>query len=233
MVTSSVAYVRINEFKLRTAEELDAALTKLKRQGMEGLILDLRDNPGGTLGSAIDVSSMFLPAGDTVHEVFRNSDVAAMFMSRGDTKTYVSRNGERISHGVKQDGKWCGLPVVVLINRGSASASEIVAGALKDRAGGLLVGNTSFGKGLVQAVLELPNGAAMRLTIAEYLTAGGVSINDKGIEPDFVVNLPEPTEEEAKALRLRREYFSLEDMQVQKALEVVQEMLIDAIPKAS
>ena len=98
MVTSDVAYVRINEFKLQTARELDGALTELSQQGMRGLILDLRDNPGGTLRSAIDVSSMFLPMGDTVHEVFRSSDVAAMFMSRGDNKTLV-RDNERSPMG--------------------------------------------------------------------------------------------------------------------------------------
>jgi len=234
MVTSDVAYVRINEFKLQTARELDGALTELSQQGMRGLILDLRDNPGGTLRSAIDVSSMFLPMGDTVHEVFRSSDVAAMFMSRGDNKTYVVRDNERVSHGVREDGKWYGLPVVVLLNKGSASASEIVAGALKDRAGAFVVGETSFGKGLVQAVLELPNGAAMRLTIAEYLTAGGVSINEKGIEPHYVVELPEPaTPEEARARRLSTTYFSLEDPQIQKALEVMQDILSGSLSQAA
>ncbi len=166
-----VAYIRITSFTEQTDEGLKKALERLKGEmgsGMKGLILDLRNNPGGLLDQAIAVSDAFLDKGEIVSTRGRLSD---------DVQRTNARPGDIAE----------GLPLVVLINGGSASASEIVAGALQDHRRGILLGTRTFGKGSVQTIIPLPGRGAMRLTTARYYTPSGRSIQAKGIEPDITV----------------------------------------------
>jgi carboxyl-terminal processing protease len=164
-------YVWVTNFRENTYDDLVAALDKLeaKNKPMKGLIFDLRDNPGGVLDQAIQISDLFLDSG-------------TIMTSKGRLKRH---NRTYIAH--KNDSKPHPYPIVVLINGGSASASEIVAGALQDQKRALIVGTTSFGKGSVQAIENLRDGYALKLTIARYYTPSGRSIQAKGVEPDIVV----------------------------------------------
>ncbi|HUI29580.1 MAG TPA: S41 family peptidase [Candidatus Acidoferrales bacterium] len=154
MVNHDVGYVYINRFSETTNNELGDALGKLKSQGMRELILDLRENPGGLLNQAVDVASNFLPRGDTiVYTKGRIPEANENFTSNG--------------------GNYTRMPLIVLVNSGTASASEIVSGAVQDLDRGLIVGETSFGKGLVQRQFDLNDGSAVRITIARYYTPSG------------------------------------------------------------
>lgn len=166
-----LGYVRITTFNQATTKDLHAELKKLEKENkaeLNGLILDLRNNPGGLLDEAISVSDTFLEQGEIV-----------------STKGRIESQNQRVyaKAGDKLDGK----PIVVLINQGSASASEIVSGALQDHKRAVIVGTKSFGKGSVQTILGLPGGAGIRLTTALYYTPSGRSIQAKGIEPDVIV----------------------------------------------
>ncbi|MCL5268072.1 MAG: S41 family peptidase [Bacteroidetes bacterium] len=154
MVNSEVGYVYINRFAETTTEELDTALARLKAQGMKELVLDLRDNPGGLLDQAVEVASEFIPRGKTI--VY--------------TKGRIPQANETFP---SVGGSYQKLPLIVLVNGGSASASEIVSGALQDLDRGLIVGETTFGKGLVQRQFLLSDGSAVRITIARYYTPSG------------------------------------------------------------
>ena len=164
-------YVWVTNFRENTYDDLVAALDKLEAENkpMKGLIFDLRDNPGGVLDQAIQISDLFLDSG-------------TIMTSKGRLKRH---NRTYVAH--KNDSKPHPYPIVVLINGGSASASEIVAGALQDQKRALIVGTTSFGKGSVQAIENLRDGYALKLTIARYYTPSGRSIQAKGVEPDIVV----------------------------------------------
>lgn len=178
----SIGYVRITTFNQNTDEALREAVDEIKTKldnKLTGFVLDLRNNPGGLLDQAIAVSDAFLDKGEIVSTRGRNEE---------DTKR------DNASPGDIADG----LPVVVLINGGSASASEIVAGALQDHKRGIILGTQSFGKGSVQTVIPLPGHGAMRLTTARYYTPSGRSIQAKGIEPDIIV---EPAKIETLAIR--------------------------------
>ena len=165
-----VGYIRLQRFSERTEEELFAALDRLHSAQAAGLILDLRDNPGGTLSAAIDVANAFLPDGPILHIVGRDGSKRTVYAF--PVKKYPLR------------------PMVVLVNEYTASASEIVSGALQDRGVAKLVGTTTFGKGLVQTVVPLRDGSALSLTSARYQTAGGRFIHETGIVPDLVVEMP-------------------------------------------
>ncbi|MEJ5200573.1 MAG: S41 family peptidase, partial [Anaerolineae bacterium] len=162
---------------------LEQAIEKLLEAGMQGLVLDLRDNPGGLLDQAVKVCSLFLPPKTLV------------------VSTEGRDPADRREYRVPTRGKHHDFPVVVLINQGSASASEIVAGCLQDLKRAVIVGEKSFGKGSVQSVIELQDGAAMRLTTAKYYTPSHKVIHERGITPDIEVSL---TREEEEALNLRR-----------------------------
>jgi carboxyl-terminal processing protease len=167
----NVGYVRISSFNEQTDVGLNAAMKSLKQQSnnkLIGVILDLRNNPGGLLDQAVAVSDAFLDKGEIVSTRGRRSE---------DAQRYDARPGDIAN----------GLPVVVLINGGSASASEIVAGALQDHHRAILAGTRSFGKGSVQTIIPLPGHGAMRLTTARYYTPSGRSIQAKGIEPDITI----------------------------------------------
>ncbi|HLN65177.1 MAG TPA: S41 family peptidase [Symbiobacteriaceae bacterium] len=171
MIDSEVGYLQLTEFTEDVNVRVGSAIADMKAQGMTRLILDLRQNPGGLLDEAVAVSSYFVPTKTPI--VFVESKGAPR-------ETHVSRN---------MKDKWTG-PLVVLVDENSASASEITAGAIKDLKVGVLVGTKTFGKGIVQTFYNLPGGAGIKLTTARYLTAGGNSIHEKGIEPDVKVENP-------------------------------------------
>jgi len=165
-----LAYVSISMFNDLTAKELGETMQDLQSgHTVKGLILDLRNNPGGSLNAAIDTGGYFVPKGSPV----------VWLVDKYHTESFPS------------EGNLIGLPTVVLINKGSASAAEILAGAIKDVQAGILVGETSFGKGIVQSVFELGGGAALKITTAKYLTPNKNDIHKKGIAPDVEVSLPE------------------------------------------
>jgi len=189
MLQPGYGYVWVTHFRENTYDDLVAALEKLEAVDppLKGLILDLRDNPGGILDQAIDISDLFLESG-------------LIMTSRGrDAKN------EREYHAGSNDIQTRTFPMVLLINGGSASASEIVAGALQDHKRALIVGTTSFGKGSVQAIERLRDGYALKLTIARYYTPSGRSIQAKGVEPDIVVPEGVITTEASKESRLIKE----------------------------
>jgi len=179
-----IGYVRLSQFGDKTSDDLDAALRKLKAQGMKAFILDLRWNPGGLLDQAVDVCQKFLPRGQLV--------VSTEGRNPSQNKSHYARGrGDRLDN----------MPMVVLVNLGSASASEIVAGCLQDLKRAVILGERTFGKGSVQSVLPLPEGAALRLTTAKYYTPSHKVIHEHGITPDIPVEL---TDDEEIDLQLKR-----------------------------
>lgn len=176
---SDIGYIRVTSFNEQTADLLEDAIESLSKQigkaRLKGYILDLRNNPGGLLDQAIAVSDDFIDGGEIVSTRGRHSE---------DTQRYNARGGDITS----------GKPVIVLVNGGSASASEIVAGALQDHRRATILGTRSFGKGSVQTIIPLGSDGALRLTTARYYTPAGRSIQAKGIDPDIVVGQTEPEE---------------------------------------
>lgn len=179
LLEDKIGYIRLHRFSQSASSDLDKQLAQLKSQGARGYILDLRDNPGGYLTAALGVSSTFLPLGNPLVHIVSRAD--------GDT-TYVSTTPA------------LDVPLVVLVNEGSASASEIVAGAVQDSGKGIVVGTKSFGKGSVQSLKELSDGSAIKLTTAKYLTPNKREINSVGVTPDYMVEDPEEQLEKAVAL---------------------------------
>jgi len=169
LLEDKIGYVKLVEFQENTPKDLAKALAALKAKGMDSLILDLRNNPGGLLETSIKVSEMFLPQGKVV--------VSTKGRVKEQNEVYKSNYGR----------PYLGFPFVVLVNEGSASASEIVAGAMKDNKRSIIVGAKTFGKGSVQTVIPMSDGSALRLTTAEYFTPDGSGINNKGIIPDVAV----------------------------------------------
>ena len=187
LAESGFGYVRITQFQEHTGENLVAAFKDLETQNkaaLKGLILDLRNDPGGLLNTAVGVAGAFLKPGDLVVYTDGRTEDAKMRLS--NTRENYLHPGE--GDYLKGLPAWVKtIPLVVLVNGGSASASEIVAGALQDHKRGLVVGTQSFGKGSVQTILPLNNGTAIKLTTARYFTPNGRSIQAKGIVPDIVV----------------------------------------------
>ena len=179
-----IGYARITQFNAPTAEELAKKLDEMEKQGMQAFVLDLRFNPGGLLNSAVDVAGMFLPPATIVATT--EGRVASQ------TRKYSANPALR---------RRANYPVAVLINNGSASGSEIVAGALKDTNRAILVGETTFGKGSVQSVMQLPDGSALRLTTAKYYTPGHQVIHEHGVAPTIVATM---SMEQERALVLQR-----------------------------
>ncbi len=168
IIDDSIGYVKLTQFQEKTSSDLKKALKKLSREDITSLILDLRNNPGGLLKGAVDVTSQFLSPGKLV--------------------VYIQgRNGDKTEFNTSNGGKYFDYPMVVLVNEGSASASEIVAGALQDWKQALIIGTQTFGKGSVQTVMPLSDGSALRLTTARYYTPRDRSIQTTGITPDIIV----------------------------------------------
>jgi len=172
-VLDNIGYVRLTQFQESTGRDLSKVLKQFKDQKLQSTILDLRNNPGGLLTASVEVSEQFLPGGKLV--VY--------------TKGRESKKDEWIAKGKDQMDD---SPMIILINEGSASASEIVAGALQDYGRAVIVGTTSFGKGSVQTILPLGDGSGLRLTTAKYYTPKGRSIQSTGITPDIVVKPQQP-----------------------------------------
>jgi carboxyl-terminal processing protease len=180
-IDENIGYIRISQFSEPTGDALLEQYQTLKKQGVQSLIIDLRNNPGGLLSSVIEISDMFLEKGIIVSTKGRDEAQNQVFFSHKDAVVPE-------------------IPLVVLVNEGSASASEIFAGAIKDNKRGLLVGKTTFGKGSVQTVRELPDGSGIRITTALYYTPSGVSIDHVGITPDEVVEEVQISEEETAVI---------------------------------
>lgn len=183
-------YVRVSQFQERSSKDLRKAISKLKKKGkLKGLVLDLRNNPGGLLDSAVAISDTFLTKGDIVSV-------------KGRTKS------DRLRHKATPVDMTNGVPMVVLVNGGSASASEIVAGALQDHKRAIIMGEKTFGKGSVQTVVPLGNQTAIKLTTARYYTPSGRSIQAKGIEPDIVLDNLKISENGDKINRIKEANLS-------------------------
>src|ERR1035437_396254 len=215
---NKIGYLRITQFAEKTADELESALGKLKRQGMKGLIIDLRWNPGGLLEQAVAVCQKFLPRGQLV----------------------VSTEGRRLmeKYFAKGDGdELKNVPIVVLVNLGSASAAEIVTGCLQDLHRAVILGEKTFGKGSVQTIFPLKDGSALKLTVAKYYTPSHKVIHQHGITPDIFVPL---TDAEEAALLLKRapggveslpekdraSVLALRDEQLERAEDLLKGLLI-------
>jgi carboxyl-terminal processing protease len=187
-IIKNIGYVRLTTFSDTTTSGMEKSIIEIKKEigdKFQGLVLDLRNNPGGLLNQSISVADAFLNQGEIVSTQGRKDD---------DTSRIFAKKGDVIN----------GKPLIVLINSGSASASEIVAGALKDHSRAIIVGTRSFGKGSVQSIIPLAGNGAMRLTTARYYTPSGISIQAKGIEPDIIVEAG-ITELTKKSLENRRE----------------------------
>lgn len=176
MLEDNVAYVRLTQFGQNSDEDLEALLATLTAQNPKGVILDLRRNPGGSLETAVNIADEFLPAGIILYERFG---------------TGRETEFESTDEGLADD-----LPLVVLLDEGSASASEVLAGAIQDRERGVLIGQTSFGKGTVQSWQGLSNGGGVRITTARWLTPNDTWIHDAGLTPDYFIPVAEVGEED-------------------------------------
>ena len=213
MLTSAVGYIQITEFTATTADDFARAYAELETKGMKALLLDLRNNPGGLLTSAVDVSKHFL----------EKDQLVVYTKGRRKESDFKFFNDKTLHEKI---------PLIVLVNRGSASGSEIVAGAVKDWNRGLLLGEKTFGKGSVQSLIGLSDGSKLRLTTAKYYTPSGVCIHDKGIEPDIKISISQEdqiklmkqseviynlTEEEMK----KKEAEKIEDAQIERAKEIL------------
>lgn len=183
MLGGQIAYIKINQFNLKTDEELKSIIEFAKSKKATGILLDLRNNPGGLLNSCVDVTSQFINGGVVV-------GMKGRFEKANDTLYAV-------------EGRATKLPVVALVNEGSASAAEIVAGALKDHKRGTIVGTKTFGKGSVQSLFNLPDNSGIYITIARYTTPSGFVIDHKGLEPNVKVE-GEITKEKANDKQLKK-----------------------------
>lgn len=195
MLQDNIGYILVEEFDEVTAKQFTAAMDALEEQGMEALIVDIRNNPGGLLNIVVDMLDEILPEGVIVSVKDKN----------GATEEYISDAGTRLN-----------VPLAVLINGNSASASEIFAGAVQDYGVGTLVGTTTFGKGIVQTIFSMKDGTGVKVTIEDYYTPGGRSIHNIGVAPDVEIDLPD----ELKILVTIPED---EDVQLQKAIEILKE----------
>src|SRR3984893_9523916 len=215
-----IAYVRLIQFNEPTADELSKALDELQKQGMQALILDLRNNPGGLLNSAVDVCAQFLPPNTKV--VFTQGRVA-------------SQQREYTTSGVAKERP--NFPMAVLVNEGSASGAEIVCGALKDLHRAIVVGETTFGKGSVQNVMQLPDGSALRFTTAKYYTPSRQVIHGNGVAQNIRVPMGAEQERQLFASRssgdiLRpdedRNFIRANDPQMLRAIDALKGVMIYA-----
>ncbi|MEW6585982.1 MAG: S41 family peptidase [Nitrospirota bacterium] len=193
-----IGYIKIRQFQEQTASEFSAALSGLVQEGVKSLILDLRNNPGGLLHSAVDVASQFIPSGKLV--VYTQN-----------------RSGKKKEYRSGKNALYTSIPLVVLVDKGSASASEILTGALKDWHRAAIVGTATYGKGSVQTVVPLEDGSALRITTARYYTPRGTSIQSTGITPDVVVKSALGEKKGPGAMIIEQK----EDIQLQKAMNLL------------
>jgi carboxyl-terminal processing protease len=214
-----IGYVRLIQFNEPTAEELSKALDELQKQGMQALVLDLRNNPGGLLNSAVDVCAQFLPPNTKI--VSTQGRVA-------------SQQHDYATSGARKERP--NFPMALLVNEGSASGAEIVSGALKDLHRAILVGETTFGKGSVQNVMQLPDGSAVRFTTAKYYTPGKQVIQGNGVTPN--IRVPMTAEQERALFTLRnaenvkpddeKNIIKAKDPQMLRAIDALKGVMIYA-----
>ncbi|TMP92988.1 MAG: S41 family peptidase [Verrucomicrobia bacterium] len=214
-----IGYIRLIQFNEPTAEELSKALDELQKQGMQALVLDLRNNPGGLLNSAVDVCAQFLPP---------NTKVVS---TQGRA---ASQQHEYATSGARKERP--NFPMALLVNEGSASGAEIVSGALKDLHRAILVGETTFGKGSVQNVMQLPDGSAVRFTTAKYYTPGKQVIQGNGVTPN--IRVPMTAEQERALFTLRnvenvkpddeKNIIKAKDPQMLRAIDALKGVMIYA-----
>jgi len=207
-----IGYIRLIQFNEPTSDELSKALDELQKQGMQALILDLRNNPGGLLNSAVDVCAQFLPPNTKV--VSTQGRVA-------------SQQHDYSTSGAKKERP--NFPMVLLINEGSASGAEIVAGALKDLHRAILIGETTFGKGSVQNVMQLPDGSAVRFTTAKYYTPSKQVIQGNGVIPNIRVAMTAEEERSLFALRNAGNIKSEDEKNIVKSKDPQMRRAIDAL----
>lgn len=192
VIQDNIGYIRITTFDSQTGDDFKDALKGLENKNIEGLIIDLRYNPGGL----VDVTR------DIVDELIGKGIVTYTQTKNGHREDYPSHKGK------------IDVPLVVLVNEGSASASEILSGAIKDTGSGVLVGTKTFGKGIVQRIKPLQDGTGLKITVSEYFTPNGINIHGIGIEPDVIIEMPEDA-------MYGYEYYD-EDIQLQKAVEIIE-----------
>jgi carboxyl-terminal processing protease len=194
ILDDNIGYIQVEQFYENTDEEFEEKFDELLAEGVDGVIIDLRDNPGGLLDSVVNMCDYIMGEGTIVTVKDRDDNVIQEYTSSADSEVDI--------------------PMVVLVNGNSASASEIFTGAMKDTGKAEIVGTTTFGKGIVQSVIPLSDGSAIKLTIAKYFTPAGNDIHKVGIEPDYVVELADGR---LNAVNLDRE----DDLQLQKAEELL------------
>lgn len=192
IIDNDIGYIKIISFDELTYKDFKRELDKLSAKNIKGLIIDLRNNPGGLLGVTAEIADEILGAGDIVYT-----------QTKDGKKEYMKSGKSMVDY-----------PLALLVNGGSASASEILAGAVKDHKRGTLIGTTTFGKGVVQRLQDLPDGSGIKLTISEYFTPNGINIHGIGIEPDIVIELPE----DIKGIGVDN---LSQDNQLRKAIEVI------------
>ncbi len=197
ILEDNIGYIQVQQFYDNTDEEFIASVKDMESKDVKGIIVDMRDNPGGLLISVVNMCDFI--------------------MDEGPILTTKDKYDRIIQKYDSTDEESLDIPMVVLINGNSASASEIFAGAMKDTGKAELVGTTTFGKGIVQSVLPLSDGTAIKLTVAKYFTPAGHDIHEAGIEPDYVVELPDGKE---TAVNVKRE----EDTQLDKAIDIIYQM---------
>ncbi|MGB9856671.1 MAG: S41 family peptidase [Dictyoglomaceae bacterium] len=210
ILKDNLGYIRFYEFTQNAPEKLKVSIEKMKKNNVPGLILDLRNNPGGDLRSAVEIASFFISSKDQIQTVIRdkNNKVVDSFTSNGVVVYREDRDMNRWGEKVRGNIIW-DKPLVLLVNRYSASASEILAGAIKDYKKGILVGERTFGKGVVQSIFSLSDGSALIITTERYLLPSGRSIHKEGILPDYTVEMaPENVGKDG-------------DIQLDKAIEVL------------
>ncbi|QSX07066.1 S41 family peptidase [Sedimentibacter sp. zth1] len=198
MLPDQIGYIRITTFDSETAADFKTQYNELKKEGMKGIIVDLRGNPGGLIDTSVEITDMFMGEGFVTYT-----------KTKAGEKEYYPSDKDKID-----------IPLVMLVDGGSASASEIMSGAVKDTKSGTLIGTKTFGKGIVQRISRFgDDGAGVKMTISEYFTPSGVNIHGIGIEPDLVVELPE----DIKGIGV--DYLDT-DNQLQKGIEVIKEKLV-------
>ena len=217
MLENQVGYIYVTQFDEVTAKHFEDAIDDLEDQGMEKLVIDLRNNPGGVLDTAVEMLAYVLPEdkldGMLVYTADKNGEGDRYFCKAGKIQR-ESDDGSRDSRYPKEDDHELDVPLAVLVNGNSASASEVFTGAVMDYDAGIVVGTTTFGKGIVQNLIPLGDGTAIKLTTAHYYTPNGFDLHGKGLEPDVVVEMDEELQKKA-VVELS------EDNQLQAAIEAM------------
>ncbi|MBU0693560.1 MAG: S41 family peptidase, partial [Candidatus Omnitrophica bacterium] len=210
ILKDNIGYIKIAEFRETTSRDLGKALSEVKKENLKGLILDVRNNPGGLLHSAIGVASRFLETGKVVVSTKSRSEEESTYKSLPEVEKYLN------------------IPIVVLMNKGSASGSEILAAALRENNRAILLGEATFGKSCVQTVVPLSDGSALRITTSKYYTPLGKSIHEKGVEPDISVSKEEAEKKEDvfDQLEKPKEFDYEKDYQIVRALDLIKGLLV-------